>query len=110
MHSETQYARDVEGYMVDPGAWNEAVARQLADDENLELTEDHWQVLCFMREYWLENKVAPDVRHVTRHLVDAHDYDKKAAKQHLFKLFPYGYVRQACKIAGMQRPRAWSTG
>jgi tRNA 2-thiouridine synthesizing protein E len=28
----------------------------------------------------------------------------------LFVLFPYGYVKQACKIAGMRRPRAWSTG
>jgi len=36
--------------------------------------------------------------------------DKKQAKQFLFKLFPYGYVKQACKIAGMQRPRGWSTG
>jgi len=43
-------------------------------------------------------------------LVEAHGYDKKSAKQHLFELFPYGYVKQACKIAGMQRPRAWSTG
>ena len=32
------------------------------------------------------------------------------AAWHLFDLFPYGYVKQACKIAGMQRPRAWSTG
>jgi len=36
--------------------------------------------------------------------------DKKAAKGRLFQLFPYGYVKQACKIAGMMRPRAWSTG
>jgi sulfur relay (sulfurtransferase) DsrC/TusE family protein len=32
------------------------------------------------------------------------------ARQRLFELFPYGYVRQACKVAGMRRPRAWSTG
>ena len=36
--------------------------------------------------------------------------DKKGAKQQLFKLFPYGYVKQARKIADMQRPRVWSTG
>jgi len=28
----------------------------------------------------------------------------------MFELFPYGYVKQACKIAGMRKPRAWSTG
>ena len=32
------------------------------------------------------------------------------AQKKLFELFPYGYVKQACKIAGMRRPRAWSTG
>ncbi len=36
--------------------------------------------------------------------------DKKEAKKRIFELFPYGYVKQACKIAGMKRPRAWSTG
>ncbi len=110
MHSNTQFAHDVEGYMVDPDDWNEDLARLLAATESLELTEAHWPVLCFMHEYWQENKVAPDVRHVTAYLVAAHGYDKKTAKQHLFRLFPYGYVKQACKIAGMQRPRAWSTG
>ena len=110
MHSNTQSARDVEGYIVDPEDWNENLARQLAAEEYLELTELHWLVLHFMQEYWHLNKVAPDVRHVTRFLTDAVGVDKKDAKQLLFELFPYGYVKQACKIAGMQRPRAWSTG
>jgi tRNA 2-thiouridine synthesizing protein E len=34
----------------------------------------------------------------------------KDAHKKLFELYPYGYVKQACKIAGMRRPRAWSTG
>jgi len=33
-----------------------------------------------------------------------------ADRNRMFRLFPYGYVKQACKIAGMKRPRAWSTG
>jgi sulfur relay (sulfurtransferase) DsrC/TusE family protein len=52
----------------------------------------------------------PDVRHVVDLLVKEQGSGKKSAKQQLFKLFPYGYVKQACKIAGMQRPRVWSTG
>jgi len=110
MLSNTHYARDGEGYIVDPDDWNENLARQLADEEYVELTDLHWLVLHFMQEYWHLNKVAPDVRHVTKFLTDATGIDKKGAKQQLFELFPYGYVKQACKIAGMQRPRAWSTG
>lgn len=102
--------RDPEGYVIDPEDWDEELARQLAAEEGLELTDAYWPVLRFMREYWQQHKVAPDVRHVTRQLVEKHGYDKKAAKQFLFDLFPYGYVQQACKVAGMQRPRAWSTG
>ena len=40
----------------------------------------------------------------------ASEMAKEEAKQLVFELFPYGYVKQACKIAGMKKPRAWSTG
>jgi tRNA 2-thiouridine synthesizing protein E len=110
MQTQTERARDAEGYVVNPEDWDEALARELAAEESLELSDDYWPILCFMREYWDLHKVAPDVRHVMKHLVDEMGIDKKQAKQHLFKLFPYGYVKQACKIAGMQRPRVWSTG
>jgi tRNA 2-thiouridine synthesizing protein E len=110
MLSIMQTLRDIEGYVIDPEDWNRDLARQLAAEEGLELSEDYWIILVFMRTYWLEHRVAPDVRHVVDHLMSNHGYDKKHAKKHLFDLFPYGYVKQACKIAGMQRPRAWSTG
>ena len=100
MLDTAQLMRDIEGYVVDPEVWDPNVARELAAEEQLELTEDYWQ----------EHRVAPDVRHVVDYLVNERGYDKKAAKKHLFDLFPYGYVKQACKVAGMQRPRAWSTG
>jgi TusE/DsrC/DsvC family sulfur relay protein len=110
MHSTTQAVRDTEGYIVNPEDWSENLAEELAVEEDLKLTAEYWPVICFMRKYWERHKVAPDVRHVIKHLVEDHGFDKKPAKQHLFKLFPYGYVKQACKIAGMQRPRVWSTG
>jgi len=110
MNTETGVAYDAEGYLIDPEHWDESVARALAAGEGIELDAAYWPVLQFMREYWSEHRVAPDVRHVIDFLVKAQDFEKKTAKQHLFKLFPYGYVKQACKIAGMQRPRAWSTG
>jgi len=100
---------DDEGYLVDPAAWDEAVARQLADQERVELTDEHWQVLRFMRGYYEEHRIIPDARFVMRFLADELGYGRKA-QNYLFKLFPYGYVKQACRIAGMKRPRAWSTG
>jgi tRNA 2-thiouridine synthesizing protein E len=110
MQATAQLMRDIEGYVVDPEVWDPNVALELAAEEQLELTEDYWHILNFMRSYWQEHRVAPDVRHVVDYLVNERGCDKKAAKKHLFDLFPYGYVKQACKVAGMQRPRAWSTG
>lgn len=99
-------ARDEEGYLVDPDAWNEEIAAALAAREEIVLTEEHWSVIRFMREYFAEKHIAPDARHVLKHLAESRGADRNA----LFRLFPYGYVKQACKIAGMRKPRAWSTG
>lgn len=97
---------DEMGYLVDPADWSEEVACRMADAEGLELTDDHWEVIRFMRDYLEEHQIAPDVRHVMKHMTTA----RGAGRNHVFELFPYGYVQQACKIAGMKRPRAWSTG
>ena len=100
---------DEEGYLVDPAAWSEAIAGELARKEGVALTEAHWAVLRFMRQYYDEHHIAPDARHVMKHLAEYRGLGQ-ADRNDLFRLFPYGYVKQACKVAGMRRPRAWSTG
>jgi len=62
-----------------------------------------------MRRYLETHQVAADARYVIRYLAEELGLGAQA-RARLFELFPYGYVRQACKIAGMRRPRAWSTG
>jgi TusE/DsrC/DsvC family sulfur relay protein len=99
---------DEEGYLVNPETWSEQIAQEFAGRENIQLTEDHWEAIRFMRQYYQEHQVAPDVRHVMKHL--AQQRPGNESRNRIFELFPYGYVKQACKIAGMKRPRAWSTG
>jgi len=106
----TQISRDPEGYLVNPEEWSEAVASELAAEEDIELTEKHWVLLNFVREYFNEHAVIPDIRHAAKHMAAHTNCDKKEAKKNIFELFPYGYVKQVCKISGMKRPRAWSTG
>lgn len=100
-------ALDDEGYLIEPSEWNEAVAEYLAETENVRMTDDHWDVIRFMREFYEENQIAPDARYVIKHLSSRMGADARNA---LYTMFAYGYVKQACKIAGMKRPRAWSTG
>jgi len=102
--------RDEEGYLVDPGDWSRELAVALAREETLSLTEEHWVIITFVRDYYAEHGIIPDIRHVAKHFATHIGRDKKAGKARLFALFPYGYVQQTCKIAGMPRPRAWSTG
>ncbi len=102
--------RDAEGYLVNPDDWTGAIALELAQEEGIDLTEPHWQILQYIRKYYGEHRVIPDVRHVDDYLATANSINKKEAKKILFDLFPYGYVKQACKISGMRKPRAWSTG
>lgn len=98
---------DEEGYLVDPLTWTEEIAGEFASQENIQLTDDHWDAINFMRKWYDENQVAPDVRHVTKHLATRLGPESRNI---IFELFPYGYVKQACRVAGMKRPRGWSTG
>lgn len=98
---------DSEGYLVEPAEWNESVAEELARRLGLSLEQDHWDVIRFMRDYHDEHRIAADARHAIKHLERRFP---GAGRKRLFELFPYGYVGQACKVAGMKRPRAWSTG
>lgn len=99
---------DADGYLVDPNEWTEEVALAIARSEGIELGPEHWEVIRFMRRLYEERQIAPDSRHVVRHLVERLGPEK--GRNRLFELFPYGYPGQACRIAGMKRPRAWSTG
>jgi len=98
-----------EGYLLDPEEWNQDVAELLAQRDGIDLNEQHWKVLDFMRAYYAEHKVAADARFVIKYLAEDLGYGRDA-RGALYRLFPYGYMQQACKIAGMRRPRAWSTG
>ncbi|GAB1392933.1 TusE/DsrC/DsvC family sulfur relay protein [Rhodocyclaceae bacterium] len=100
-------ARDAEGYLIEPEKWSATVAAVLAGELGIELGDDHWDAIRFMRQYYEEHQVAADARHVIKHLEERYP---GTARKRLFELFPYGYPAQACKIAGMKRPRAWSTG
>ena len=105
-----QISRDTEGYLINPDDWDDEIANIMATEEDIELNEMYWLILNFMRQYYKEHNIAPDVRHLIKYIATKNNCEKREAKKLIFELFPYGYVKQACKIAGMKKPRAWSTG
>jgi dissimilatory sulfite reductase related protein len=97
------YETDEEGYLVNLSDWNEDVANHLAEVENLPLSENHWEVINFLREYYQEYQIAPAVRVLTKAIAKKLGADKGNSK-YLYELFPYGPAKQACKIAGLPKP------
>jgi dissimilatory sulfite reductase related protein len=97
------YETDEEGYLVNLADWNEDVAQFLAQEEKVELTPNHWEVVNFLREYYNEYQIAPAIRVLTKAIGKKLGADKGNNK-YLYELFPYGPAKQACKIAGLPKP------
>ena len=94
---------DKEGYLLDPEQWNEDVAHALAEKESIELTDDVWEVVNFVREHYEWNQCIPEHRRLLQELRKRHGKEK-ATRKYVYNMFPYGYGQQACKIAGMRVP------
>jgi tRNA 2-thiouridine synthesizing protein E len=94
---------DEEGYLTNIGDWTREAAEELAKSENVEMTDSHWEVIDFLREYYDEYQIAPAVRVLTKAIGKKLGPDKGNSK-YLYELFPYGPAKQACKIAGLPKP------
>ena len=98
-----EYEVDEEGYLVDLGSWVPEVADVMAAAEDATLTDAHWEVINFLREYYEEYQIAPAVRVLTKAIGKKLGKDKGNSK-YLYELFPYGPGKQACKYAGLPKP------
>ncbi len=94
---------DEEGYITDISLWSRELAIQIATEENIEMDDDHWEVVNFLRNYYEEYQIAPAVRVLTKAIKKTLGADKGNSK-YLYELFPYGPAKQACKIAGLPKP------
>jgi|TARA_B110000116_G_C16706214_1_gene522266 tRNA 2-thiouridine synthesizing protein E len=97
------YETDEEGYLADLGEWNREVAGYMATEDDCDLSESHWEVINFLREYYEEYQIAPAVRVLTKAIGKKLGKDKGNSK-YLYELFPYGPAKQACKYAGLPKP------
>ena len=102
-HNGATIEADEEGYLVDISLWNEDLANQIAKDEEIDMSDDHWEVVNFLRDYYEEYQVAPAVRVLTK-AVKKSLGPEKGNSGYLYELFPYGPAKQACKIAGLPKP------
>jgi tRNA 2-thiouridine synthesizing protein E len=82
--------------------WNEAQGQRNAEHEGIELTEAHWEVVHYLREYYLEHGLASNGRELSDTLDNR--FADQGGRKHLRRLFPEGPVAQGMRIAGLPLP------
>jgi tRNA 2-thiouridine synthesizing protein E len=93
---------DDNGNLTDPNTWDEDVARALAaaDDTMSELTEQHMEVLNYLRdEYFNNNNNQPMERQINKDMGKI--WGKKVSSKDLYNLFPGAPSKQGNRIAGL---------
>ncbi len=88
---------DEDGFIQEPEKWTKGLAEDLAKGENAyPMTEDHWKVINYLRDYYAKFGIAPPIRM----LVKQTGIDLKK----VYQLFPSGPAKGACKVAGLPKP------
>jgi len=94
-----------DGYLLDPDDWSEALARALAAADGVELDRSRWWLVCFVRKHYLRYGTPPLLRIIVREM-RAQGVDSEASSRTLYRLFPDGPLRSACRYAGLAKPEA----
>lgn len=94
---------DARGYLRHYGDWSEALAVHLAAADGIALDAERWEILRLLRRHHEAFRVAPPMRLLVREVGRQLGADK-ASSRYLYRLFPDGPARQACRYAGLPRP------
>ena len=98
-----QIETDAHGYLKNTDDWSEALVPVLAEEEGIALTEAHWEVVRFVREFYQEFNTSPAIRMLVKAMAKKYG-EEKGSSRYLYKLFPKGPAKQATKLAGLPKP------
>ena len=94
---------DDEGFLMNMPDWSSDLASVIAREDGIELSENHWEVIRFLRDYYDEFQIAPAVRIMIKAIRKSFG-PEKGNSIYLYELFPDGPAVQGCKIAGLPKP------
>jgi len=84
-----------EGYLLDHMQWSKEIAKEIAKEEGIDLSEMHFAVLEYLREKYIADEQL-SIRKVGKSgIVDI---------KGLYKLFPGGPLKKSSRIAGIAKP------
>jgi dissimilatory sulfite reductase related protein len=92
-----QIELDEDGFLMEPGDWSDDMVAYFAIQEEVtELTENHWKLINYLREYYQKFGVAPMIRKLCK--------DTGFSLKEIYVMFPSGPAKGACKLAGLPKP------
>jgi tRNA 2-thiouridine synthesizing protein E len=94
---------DKNGYLLDHNEWQKGLAPIIAKSESIELTEAHWEVIEFVRDFYEEYETSPAIRVLVKSLANKFG-PEIGNSRYVQRLFPKGPAKQATKIAGLPKP------
>ncbi|GGY41333.1 sulfurtransferase [Bacterioplanes sanyensis] len=94
---------DNDGFLKHLNDWNESVAVELAQQEGIELTAEHWEIVHLLRRFYQEFDISPAMRPLSKYIRAELGADK-ASSIYLLRLFPGSPAKMAARIAGLPRP------
>lgn len=97
------YATDKHEYLADFNEWSPELAGHIAELEGIEMTEAHWEVVYFVRDFYQQFDTSPAMRVLVKAIGKSLG-PEKANSMYLYKLFPKGPAKQATRIAGLPKP------
>ncbi len=96
---------DGEGYLLDLDQWSKEFVQVRAAAEQLELTDEHWEIINFIRQYYEDNNVQAPVRDMIKHFKKRWGKEKGNTR-YLHKIFPLGGPqKQGNRLAGVRKPK-----
>ena len=88
---------DEDGFIQEPDKWNKEMAADLAKtEEAYPLSENHWKLVNYLREYYLKFEIAPPIRMLVK--------NTGFSLKEVYEMFPSGPAKGACKVAGLPKP------
>jgi len=94
---------DEDGFLQNWEDWLEGMAGAMAKEDGLELTENHWTIIKFLRDYFIKFQIAPMIKILVKELGKNFGPEMGNTK-YLYTLFPAGPAKQACRYAGLPKP------
>lgn len=92
-----------EGFLLHYSQWDQNTANYMANNAGIELTAEHWEIIDFIREYYIKYEHLPNSRMFVAAIRKKYGVEKGNSR-YLQNLFPAGPLKYACKIAGLPKP------